>query len=461
LILAPENVKNRGVTGAIDERVTGQVTELVQTLIRNACVNDGSPESGGEARSVDVLANVLEGGGLDLQRYEPAPGRASLVARIEGRDPSAPTLMLMGHTDVVPVNAPAWRHDPFGGEVIDGEVWGRGAIDMLNLTASMAVATRRLADSGFRPDGTLIYLAVADEEAMGAFGAEHLATNEADAVRADYVITESGGFPFPTAGGTRLPVIVAEKGPYWTRLIVKGTPGHGSMPHGTDNALIKAAEVVRRLAEYTPEIRITEMWRHFVEGLGLPEEMSAPLLRAEGFDEAVAMFPAGLQRMAHACTRTTIAPTMLRGGAKLNIIPDHVELQVDMRMLPGQSVDDTRAVLRDALGDLAGAVEIQEVSSHEATNSPTDTPLWDALQRVSRQFYDDATLLPMLMPGTTDARFFRELGATAYGYGMFSTRLGFEELATMGHGDNERVDVETLGLCAQLWDGVAKEFLCG
>src|SRR5882762_5737323 len=131
-----------------DGRVTGEVTELVQTLIRNECVNDGSADSGGEARSVDVLVGVLEGSGLDLQRYEPSAGRASLVARIEGRDPGAPTLMLMGHTDVVPVNAAAWRHDPFGGELIDGEVWGRGAIDMLNLTASMAIATRRLADTG-------------------------------------------------------------------------------------------------------------------------------------------------------------------------------------------------------------------------------------------------------------------------------------------------------------------------
>src|SRR5947207_9841757 len=180
------------MVGAIDEGVTGRVTELVQTLIRNACVNDGSPESGGEGRSVDVLANVLEGGGLDLQRYEPAPGRASLVARIEGRDPDAPTLMLMGHTDVVPVNAPAWRHDPFGGELIDGEVWGRGAIDMLNLTASMAVAFRHLATTGFRPKGTLIYLGVADEEAGGHWGAEWMVDRHWDAIGADYVLTESG-----------------------------------------------------------------------------------------------------------------------------------------------------------------------------------------------------------------------------------------------------------------------------
>jgi acetylornithine deacetylase/succinyl-diaminopimelate desuccinylase-like protein len=153
---------------------TGEVTELISTLIRNACVNDGTAESGQEARSVDTLAAYLEGGGLDLERYEPVPGRASLVTRIEGRDPDAPTLLLMGHTDVVPVNPAGWTRDPFGGEVVDGVVWGRGAVDMLNLTSSMAVATKRLAQRGFRPEGTLIYLAVADEEALGTHGAKHL-----------------------------------------------------------------------------------------------------------------------------------------------------------------------------------------------------------------------------------------------------------------------------------------------
>ena len=131
--------------------LSAEVTDLLQHLIRNACVNDGTRSSGGEARSADLLAGYFDGSGVDIDRYEPAPGRASVVARIEGRDPDAPTLLLMGHTDVVPVTADRWRRDPFGGELVDGEVWGRGAIDMLNLTASMAVATRRLATSGFRP----------------------------------------------------------------------------------------------------------------------------------------------------------------------------------------------------------------------------------------------------------------------------------------------------------------------
>ena len=189
----------------------------------------------------------------------------------------------MGHTDVVPANPDGWRRDPFGGELVDGEVWGRGAVDMLNLTASMAVATRHLADTGFRPRGTLVYLAVADEEALGTYGAEWLVDHERDAVSADYVVTESGGIPIPSPTGPKLPVIVAEKGTCWCTLRVRGTPGHGSQPLRTDNALVKAAEAVRRIATYRPETRIHDTWRRFVEGMDFPPEMSDPFLSADGF----------------------------------------------------------------------------------------------------------------------------------------------------------------------------------
>ena len=159
-----------------------EVTDLLQHLIRNACVNDGTQDSGGEVRSVDLLATYLEGSGAYLERFEPRPGRGSLVARIEGSDPHAPSLLLMGHTDVVPVNPDGWHRDPFAGELVDGVVWGRGAVDMLNQTASMAVAFRKLAAEGWRPRGTLTYLAVADEEALGTYGASWLTEHEPDAV---------------------------------------------------------------------------------------------------------------------------------------------------------------------------------------------------------------------------------------------------------------------------------------
>ena len=205
---------------------TGQTIELLQALIRNECVNDGTPDSGGETRNADLLESYLAGADLDVERFEARPGRGSIVARIEGSDPDAPTLCLMGHTDVVPVNPDGWSRDPFGGELIDGEVWGRGAIDMLNLTASMAVAFKHLAPTGFQPKGTLIYFGVADEEAGGLCGAEWMLEHHWDAIRSDYVLTELGGWSSVGHDGTRrFTVNVGEKGLAWRRLRVTGTPG--------------------------------------------------------------------------------------------------------------------------------------------------------------------------------------------------------------------------------------------
>jgi len=440
--------------------VTDEVTGVLQQLIRNACVNDGSVDSGGEERSADFLRSYLEGSGLDLETYEPTPGRTSVVARIEGSDPKAPSLLLMGHTDVVPVTPENWRHDPFGAELIDGEVWGRGAIDMLNLTASMAVAFRHLADEGFRPRGTLTYLAVADEEALGEHGAGWLTAHERDAVQADYVITEFGGIPIPTPSGTKLPVIVGEKGSYWCRLVVKGTPGHASQPLRTDNALVTAAEVVRRIAEYRPQTQIHDVWRRFVEGMDFPPELHDPLLDPDRLWDLCETFPMiGLARQAHACTHTTFAPTVVHGGTKTNVIPDRVELELDIRTLPGQSGDEVRAMLDEVLGDLAGSVEVIAPTDDPSTASSMDTPLWDVLQRASDRLAPGSTTIPFLTVGATDARFFRRLGATAYGFGLLSERLDFDEFSTMFHGDNERVDQESLRLSTELWDVVARDLL--
>lgn len=436
-----------------------EVTELLQQLIRNACVNDGTTESGQERRSVDTLRSYLESTPLDLEVYEPEPGRASLVGRIEGRRKDAPTLLLMGHTDVVPVSADRWRHDPFGGELIDGHVWGRGAVDMLNLTASMAVAVKRLADAGWSPEGTLIYLAVADEEALGEHGARHLVERERDSVMADYVITEAGGFPIPMPEGLRLPVIVGEKGTYWSRLTIRGTPGHGSQPYKTDNAVVTAAEVVRRLHEFRPETQIHDVFRRFLEGLGLPEDMTAPLLSPETLADALEALPLAMARQFHACTHTTLSPNVLHGGTKLNTIPDEVTLEVDIRTLPGQSNEDAGNVLLEALGDLADRVEIKVVEADEATASPIDTPLWDTLGRVTEAFYEGSAIVPYLTVGATDARFFRQAGGVAYGYGLFSQKLSFEDYGVMFHGDDERIDVESLALSTALWDAVARDLL--
>ncbi|GAC1338701.1 MAG: M20/M25/M40 family metallo-hydrolase [Candidatus Dormibacteria bacterium] len=436
-----------------------EVTDLLQQLIRNACVNDGSAASGHEVRSADLLEGYLEGTALDLERYEPMPGRASLIARLPGTDPTAPTLLLMGHTDVVPVSPDGWSRDPHGGELVDGVVWGRGAVDMLNLTSSMAVALRRLARSGWRPRGTLVYLAVADEEAGGQHGAEWLTTHERDAVTADYVITESGGIPVDTPAGRRLWVMVGEKGVSWYRLRVRGTPGHGSRPLRTDNALVKAAEVVRRLAAARPDARVDDVWRAWVMGMGFEPPVRDALLDPARVWEGIDQLPLTLARIADACTHMTVAPTVIHGGRKTNVIPDEVELQIDIRKLPGQTADDVRRFLDDVLAELRDSVEVSAIADNEGSVSPIDTPLWDALSRASAVLHPDAVCIPSLTTGGTDARFFRELGIPAYGYGLVSQRLGLEEYSAMFHGNNERIDQESLRLATELWEAVARDLL--
>lgn len=438
---------------------SAEVTDVLQHLIRNACVNDGTAASGQEARNADVLTSYLDGVGLDIETYEPTPGRVSLVTRIEGSDPAAPTLMLMGHTDVVPANPEGWRRDPYAGELVDGEVWGRGATDMLNLTSSMAVATRRLAASGFRPKGTLVYLGVADEEALGTHGAAHLVAHEADAVRCDYVITEGGGMLMPTPTGPKVSMAAAEKGSWWARLTVRGTPSHASRPLRTDNALVKAAEAVTRIARYRPAAEIHDVWRRWVDGMGFDPDLAAALVDPARVQETCEQLPSiSLARNAHACTHTTFAPTVAHGGTKTNVIPDKVELDVDIRTLPGQTGADIRAMLDDALGDLASEVEVSAVDD-PSTASSIDTPLFDALAAATARLRPDVQVVPTIMAGATDARFFRRAGVTAYGFGMMSGRIPNDELVSMFHGDDERIDLESLALVTDLWEDLARQFL--
>jgi acetylornithine deacetylase/succinyl-diaminopimelate desuccinylase-like protein len=437
-----------------------EATELLRTLIRNACVNDGTPTGGQEIRNVDALEDFFAGSGVALERHESLPGRASLVVRIEGRDRQAPTLLLMGHTDVVPVNPAGWQRDPFGGELVDGIVWGRGAIDMLNLTATMAVATRRLARSDFRPRGTLIYLAVADEESGGTHGAGYLTERRPELVKTDYVITENGGVPIPTKSGVKLPVSLGEKGGNSRRLVVRGTPGHGSRPLRTDNALVTAAEVVRRVATYNPKTRVLDVWRGFVEGLELDPETTAALTDPDRVLDTVKTYePLSLARTAHACTHTTFSPNVVRGGTKINVIPDTVEVDVDIRALPGVTPDDVDAMLSEALGDLGDRVEIRRLRSQMGSLSRFDTPLGDTLRRVATALVPGSRIVPTMGTGGTDAKFFRWKGVPSYGFGLHSTRIPYTEYPLMFHGHDERVDTESLGLSAAMWEAVCRDFL--
>jgi acetylornithine deacetylase/succinyl-diaminopimelate desuccinylase-like protein len=445
---------------AATDEFTGPTTELLQALIRNACVNDGTPDSGQETRNADLLEQYLEGAGLDVQRFTPRPGRDSIVARIEGSDPDAPSLCLMGHTDVVPVNPDGWREDPFGGEVIDGEVWGRGAIDMLDLTSSMAVAFRRLATEGFRPKGDLIYFGVGDEEAGGLWGAEWMAEHHWDAIAADFVLTELGGWSTIDPDGTRaVTVNVGEKGLAWRRLRVRGTPGHGSMPFGADNALVKASEVVRRLVAFRPAPHLDEIWQAQLASMALPDEVRDGLASADTIWSTLEKLPVPVARLCHAETHTTFSPNVAHGGQKTNTIPDVIDIDLDIRTVPGTSRDDVESMLREALGDLYDHVEISQLQHADPTASPfgDDNPLWQTVTRHTQVAYPGARVVPGLIVGGTDARYFRERGVTAYGAGLFSPAMDFATFGTRFHGNDERIDVDSLGLCGNYFYGIAKD----
>jgi acetylornithine deacetylase/succinyl-diaminopimelate desuccinylase-like protein len=443
--------------------LTGDTVDLLQTLIRNECVNDGASDSGNETRNADVLQTYVERAGVEIERWGPSPQRQSFVARIPGSDPSAKSLCLMGHTDVVPVNADGWRHDPFGGELIGDEIWGRGAVDMLNLTASMAVVFRSFADRGFRPKGDLMFFAVADEEAGSKHGARWVADHHADAIRCDYMLTENGGVHSGPEGRRSISVNIAEKGVAWRRLRVKGTPGHGSMPFGSDNALVTAAKVVSALAAYRPAPQFHELWRGIIQSLGLPAELEMGLLDEASVDAALAGLPnRNAASFLHACSHTTFSPNVVHtmGRPKTNTIPDVVDLDIDIRTMPGEHTDEVTAHLRAALGDeMFSRLDVEIIMDDPASTSRIDTPLWDALQRAVEVPFPGARLNPEFGVGFTDARIFREMGTVAYGAGLLSPAIDGGEFGRRFHGHDERIDIESLRLTAHLWERVVLDLM--
>ena len=438
-----------------------EATDLLQQLIRNKCVNDGTPDSGGEVRNAKTLGAYLAGPGMDIAQYESHPGRGSMTLRVEGSDKKAPTLLLMGHIDVVPADPNGWKHDPFCGDLIDGEIWGRGAIDMLSITVTMAVAIKKLLREGWKPKGTLIFSGMADEEALGTWGAGYLVNNAWDDVKADAVLTESGEppLPIPTKGGPKAIMVVGEKGSHWVGLKVKGTPGHGSMPYKTDNALVKAAEVVKRIAAYQPKLHLDGAWREFVQAMQFEEPLASGLLSETAFRSTLELIPRGLAASFDASTHTTFSPNILHSGQKTNIIPDSALMQIDIRTVPDDEGSQVRAMLREAIGDLWEEVEIVAEDSNLASVSKTDSPIFDVMRKVTRKVVQGAEIVPAFTVGATDSRFFRRKGVPAYGYSVYSSNIPFGEFMTMFHGRNERIDQESLRLMLELYEQTAREYL--
>ncbi|POH64828.1 acetylornithine deacetylase [Cryobacterium zongtaii] len=436
--------------------LTRQTVDLLRDLIRNACVNDGTADSGGEIRSVRTLEGFFAGSGLELEVVEPHPGRASLIARLRGTDKTAPSLALVGHTDVVPVDLDGWSRDPFTAELVDGEIWGRGALDMLYLTASYAVVIRDLAMGPFRPRGDLVFAAVADEESGSRHGVGWLTEHRLDLIDADFVLTESGGAPV----GVRpsITTTVGEKGIAGRRLVVHGTPGHGSAPWGARNAAVIAAEAVSRLARFEAPVQITADWRHYVSVLGLPAELAERLTDPARIDDAVHELGT-LAGFAHASSHTTISPNIVRAGTKENVIPSLATVDLDIRVLPGTDAGHVDAYLRHALGELMVDIDIVGDRFEAATRSSVDTPLFAALSSAVARAYPNADLLPVLSVGGSDARFYRRRGIPAYGFGLLSPRWDYGTFRMLFHGNDERIDVASIALTVAALDFTVREVL--
>ena len=300
--------------------MTAETIELLQTLIRNGCINDGTPSSGFEHRNADTLHAFLGGAGFDVERFEPTEGRVSLVARMEGRDPSAPSLCLMGHTDVVPVNPEGWSRDPFGGELrLDGaEVWGRGAIDMLNLTVvdggRLSPARTRRVPAARRPHLLRRCRRGVGQRARRPVDGRPRARRDPGRLRAHRERRTSLG---AERGAVR-------RGATWARRAWPGDgcacgerPATAPRRSGSDNALVKAAAVVQRLADYRPAPRFHELWRERVDTLGVDDELAAMLLDPAQVDEVLAAMPnPAAAAYLHACTHTTFSPNVSRGAVQ-------------------------------------------------------------------------------------------------------------------------------------------------
>ncbi|MBE9506430.1 MAG: M20/M25/M40 family metallo-hydrolase [Chloroflexi bacterium] len=445
-----------------EEKRLEEIKELLKEMIRNKCVNP----PGNEMRSIRTLQEYFAARGVESQIFESAEERGNLYARIEGTDPKHPSLTLGPcHVDVVPVeDASAWTVNPWEGIEKDGFIWGRGAFDMLFIVACQAVVFAGLVQEGFRPKGDLVFLAVSDEEAGGLFGAKWMLDNHPELVKTDFAVTESGGFPMAPS---RYVFMVGEKGINWKRLKFRGEEGHGSMPYGTPNAVLKMSQAALRLSRYNPPVE-TRFVGDLVRGLGLNWLMRLFLESRYLVPLAIKLSAGkdiGMAKALHALTRMTISPNVAKGGAKTNVIAGQATLDVDIRTLSGQDDQYVMRHLKRALGELAPEVEIENapgVPTSVGNASPPQSDFVDALREAVRQCTTpDAELVPMLLTGASDMRFYRDVGAQAYGFSLFDDKLKLAEITALAHGDDERISIGTLRLTAEVYERLARNFLGG
>ncbi len=386
---------------------------------------------------------------MRCELYARVPKRANLVARIPGRG-GGPRLLLLSHTDTVLADPAEWTVDPWSGDLRDGHIWGRGALDMKDQVAASAVTLASLAREGFEPAGDLIFAATADEE-MGEgepYGLEWLCAEHPEAVRAEYAINEGAGDRVELGGRALYLCSTAEKASSPFRLRVRGRSGHASMPSIADNALVKASRLIERLSEFTEEPRLGPETEGFLRALA--DEVPAA-------DEALALArridPVAAE-MLEPLLAMTVAPTMIEASRKRNVIPALCEVTVDCRLLPGQAQAEAEAALRSWLGE--GDYELEWTQCQGGTRSALESPLWDAVETFVAELEPGARAVPICVAGFTDSHWLREAFGTV-AYGFFPMRTMSAELAArLIHSADERVAVDDLELGVRFLRHVAR-----
>jgi acetylornithine deacetylase/succinyl-diaminopimelate desuccinylase-like protein len=418
-----------------------EVVELCRELIRIDTSNYGEDDGPGERKAAEYVAGLLDEVGISSNLYEPEPGRTSLVARW-GNGPGEP-LLLHGHLDVVPAAAEDWRIDPFAGEIHEGFVWGRGAVDMKDFDAMVLSVVRARARAGAHPDRPLVLCFTADEEAGGHKGAQHIVEEHADEIAdCTEAVGEVGGFT-TTVRGKRIYLIeAAEKGMAWMKLTARGRAGHGSMIND-DNAVTELAGAVSRIGSHQWPVRLTPAMEVLLASVA---EIAGTEATPDNAEALVEEFESSA-RMLGAVIRNTANPTMLRAGYKVNVIPTEASAHVDGRFLPGFE-DEFFATLAELCGD---NVSWEFLSKQQPWETPYDGRLVDAITQSILSEDPEAVVAPYLMSGGTDAKHFRKLGMRSYGFAPLRLPPDLD-FGALFHGVDERVPVDALEFGARVFD---------
>jgi acetylornithine deacetylase/succinyl-diaminopimelate desuccinylase-like protein len=431
------------------EPLTGEAVELLRSLIRFDTVNP----PGNERAAQEHLAGVLAGAGFTCELLGRTPERPNLVARLDGRAPG-PVLCLLSHVDTVLATPSDWSHDPWSGDLEDGFVWGRGALDMKSQTAAEVVAACSLARTGWRPArGSLLVVVLVDEETGGADGARWLTETHPEKVRCDLLLNEGGG-GFVEYRGRRLYALgCAEKGVFRFVVHTDGVAAHGSMPRLGDNALLKLAPILERLAARQPSYVLTEESRAFLETIGaLAGEDAAAAL------ERIHVIEPRLVALVEPMLGVSLAPTRAFASDKINVIPSHASLAVDCRVPPGLGEAAAQAAIDEVLGD--GDYRIEWLEQVMGNRSPIDSPLADAIRAWVAEHDADAVCAPTVLAGFTDSRTFRDAFPECAAYGFFPHRVRERfETDPLIHSADERIDVGDLAFATTFFRDICQRML--